>query len=249
MAKKRATLKEIKAPDEFQEAMGKVVEFFRLYGGWVGAAAGVVLVAILLGVFLSRHQESAAIDAGRQFDKAAGALLKPADPTPPGAEAPAPAVDPAGAATTIQAFIDEHKGSALAGTALLARGTAAMQAGDFPGAMAAFKGFIEAHPESGLAMTVWEAYGDAADRAGNRAEAEAAYRKMVESTQALHRVYGHLHLGDLVNPSLQAEGADAAKAREAYTQGLAAITGEDDALPAAQLIARKTLAARLRNLP
>ena len=43
MAKKRATLKEIKATDEFQEAMGKVVEFFRLYGGWVGAAAGVVL--------------------------------------------------------------------------------------------------------------------------------------------------------------------------------------------------------------
>ncbi len=247
MAKKRATLKEMKAPDEFQEAMGKVVEFFRLYGGWIGAAAGIVLVGILLGVFLSRHQEATAIKAGRAFDKAAAAVLTLEDPT--AAPEAKDGVDAASAVKPIQSFIDDHKGSALASTAKLALGTALLKSGDYEGAMAAFKGFIEAYPTSNMALTAWEAYGEAADRAGNMDEAEAGFRQLTESTQPLFRINGYMHLGDLTNPAIQTTGGDAAKAREQYEKGLAEITGEDDLLPAAQLIARKVLHARLSNLP
>lgn len=247
MAKKRATLKEIKAPDEFQEAMGKVVEFLRLYGGWVGAAAGVVLVGILLGVFLSRHQEASAIETARAFDKAAAAVLTPEDPTVPAEEKDE--IDRAAAVTPIRSFIEDHEGSEIATTANLALGAALLDAGDFEGAMAAFQEFISAHPTSGLALVAWEALGEAADRAGKRTEAEAAFGKLVESTQPLYRIHGYLHLGDLVHPAIAKEGGDAAKARDLYEKGLAEIVGEDDGLPAAHLVARKALQARLSTLP
>lgn len=247
MAKKRATLKEIKAPDEFQEAMGKVVEFLRLYGGWVGAAAAVVLVGILLAVFLSRHHEASAIETARAFDKAAAAILVPEDPTSPAVEKDE--IDRAAAVTPIQSFIDDHKRSEIATTAKLALGAAKLDAGDFEGAMAAFQEFIQAHPASGLALVAWEAYGEAADRAGKRAEAEDAFGKLTESTQPLYRIHGNLHLGDLVHPAIAKEGGDAAKARALYEKGLAEIVGDDDALPAAHLVARKVLQARLSTLP
>lgn len=250
MAKRRATLKEIKAPDEFQEAMSKVVEFFRLYGGWVGAGAGVILVGILLGVFLSRHQESAAIDKAVAFDKAASIVLKPSDPAAATPTTEAPSAEAlAGAVTSITAFIEDHSRSKLARTAQLAVGTAALQAGDFATAMAAFKAFAEAYPDSGLALTAWEAYGEAADRAGNRAEAEQAFARLIESSQTLFLVNGHLHLGDLYHPAMSPDGADAAKAREHYEKGLASVDGNEDEMPPAHLIARKTLQARLRSLP
>lgn len=250
MAKRRATLKEIKAPDEFQEAMSKVVEFFRLYGGWVAAGGGVIVVGILLGVFLSRHQESAAIEKAVAFDKAASIVLKPSDPTAtaPAAEAPS-SEEFAGAATAITAFIEDNKRSKLARTAQLAKGTAALQAGDFAAAMAAFKAFAEAYPDSSLALTAWAGYGEAADRAGNRAEAEQAFVRLIESSQTLFQVNGHLHLGDLYHPTMSPAGADAAKARDHYEKGLAAVDGNEDDMPPAHLIARKTLQARLRSLP
>jgi tetratricopeptide (TPR) repeat protein len=253
--KDKVTKKELAAPDEFQESMGKLVEFFRLYGAWVGAAALVIILTIAGGVIVSRVSTSGQIDRSTAFLKAAAPVG--------GAELPDREADAAArlktageaqarakqAVVDLDKFLADNAKSDLVGVARLAKGAAALKAGDAAGAVVAFKAFLDADPKSPVAWLAWESYGIAADQAGQRAEAEKAFGEMAKAEGSLARGYANLHLGDLYNPLARAKAddpADPAKAREFYGKGLDAMNGPEEAMPAAQLVARKTLEERLK---
>ena len=68
--KDRVTKEELKGPDEFQESMAKVAEFFRLWGGWIGAGVAMVLMGITAGILLHRMGESRAVERAREWSQA-----------------------------------------------------------------------------------------------------------------------------------------------------------------------------------
>ncbi len=246
--KKRATLKEIKAPDEFQVTMGKAFEFLKTWGAWIGVGAGVIVFGILLGVFISRYQAGASIDRFVDFHKAAAPVLAQPDPTAETVKQPTDEELKA-ATTAIDEFIKDNKRSKLALNAKLTMGAAALRTGDFETALVAFKEFAEGTKDPYAKLIAWEGYGEAADRLGKKAEAEQAFNHMAEAEGGLVKVNGLLHLGDLFNPDTTSEGADVAKARDFYEKALAASEGDESELPPAILVARKTVQARLSALP
>lgn len=253
--KDKLTKKELAAPDEFQESMGKVVEFFRLYGAWVAAGAALIIIGIAGGVIVSRVSAGSRVDASNAFLKAAAPVG--------GAELPDREADAAArlkaageaanrakqAVTDLDKFLADNAKSDLAGLARLAKGSAALKAGDAAGAAAAFKAFLDAAPKSPMAWLAWESCGIALDQAGKRDEAEKAFAEMAKAEGSLARGYANLHLGDLYNPLARVkadEPSDPAKAREFYQKGLDALNAPEESLPAAQLVARKTLEERLK---
>ena len=82
--KRKMSQKEIKAPDEFQTSMAKAIEFLKVNGAWVGGGLGLVVLAVVAGVLLSRYQDASAVDDANDFYGAfqpvasaiAGAALK-----------------------------------------------------------------------------------------------------------------------------------------------------------------------------
>jgi tetratricopeptide (TPR) repeat protein len=237
--------------------MGKVVEFFRLYGGWVGLAAGLVFVAIIGGVLLGRMNTSKAIDRSNAFLKAAAPLAAQAS-TKPDADPEAMKTAAADeknrakqALADLDKFLAENGKTDLAPLAGLAKGAAAYHAGDAAAAATAWKAWLDANATSPLAWLAWESYGIAADQTGNRAEAEKAFGEVVKSDSMLARAYGYLHLGDLYNPLTKArdgDPVDRAKALDFYQKGADALNGPAEKMPGPQLIARKTLDERLQTV-
>lgn len=249
----KVTKKELQAPDEFQESMGKVVEFFRLYGGWVGAGAALIIVAIVGGILLSRMNTGKAIDRSTAFLKAAAPLSVAAPAEDADAEARKKAAEDVRnrakqALADLDRFLADNAKSDLAGLAGLAKGAAAMNAGDAAAAATAWKAFLDANPGSPFAWMAWEAYGIASDQAGNRAEAEKAFGELAKADPGLAKAYGFLHLGDLYNPQAKTRAqdpSDPAKAREFYQKGVDALGGPTDRMPGPQLVLRKLLEEHL----
>ena len=248
MARKRATLKEIKAPDEFQVTMGKAFEFLKTWGAWIGTGAGIIIFGILLGVFISRHLEGASVKRFEAFRKAAAPVLTQPDPT---VESPVTVSQDQlkGSVAALDDFIKSNKRSKLSAGAKLAKGAAAIQIGEFETALVALKESAESTKDTYRSLVAWEAYGEAADRLGKKDDAEQAFNRMAESDGGLMKINGLLHLGDLYNPTISADGGDAAKAREFYEKALAASEGPENDLPPAILISHKTIQARLSTLP
>ncbi len=250
----KVTKKELQAPDEFQESMAKVVEFFRLYGAWVGAGAAVIVIAIIGGVMLSRMSTTRGIEKSDAFLKAASPLAVQAVQKEQQDDADATKKDAEDqqnrarqALADLDKFLADNAKSDLKNLALLAKGSAMLKAGDAPGASAAWKAFLDANPNSPYAWLAWEAFGIAADQAGNRADAEKAFLEMSKVDSGLARAYGLLHLGDLYNPLAKVrpdDPADAAKAKDFYQKGLDALNGPVDRMPGPQLVLRKTLEER-----
>jgi hypothetical protein len=255
----RKTRKEVLAPDEFMNWMVKALDFMRLYGGWVAAGAVLILLGVVAGVYLSRFQESSTIDKARAFDRAAAGALSVDDPAfqpaneddDAQAEAEATRKSAATSLAALDAFIKEHEGRPLGETALLAKTAAALRAGEPAQAHEACRAWLDRNADSTLAPIVLEACGEAADRAGMRDAAIAAFTAMTTSGPALMKAYGSLHLGDLFHPGLATAGeaGDATQAGTWSEKGLAEIPGDENELPPAHLIARKTLMARLNGLP
>ena len=251
----KVTKKELQAPDEFQESMGKVVNFFRLYGGWVGAGAGLIIVAIVGGVLLSRMNTSHAVDRSTTLLKALAPLAasteKPAD-----AEAGKKAAeDEVGRARKVLAdldkFLADNAKSELSGLAMLSKGAALMKAGDAAAAATAWKAFVDANPTSPFVWLAWESIGVAADQAGRRADAEVAFGELTKVEPALAKSYGFLHLGDMYNPTAKAgagDPVDRSKAAEFYQKGIEALSGDVERMPGPQLVARKVLEERLQSV-
>jgi len=261
---KKMSMKEVKAPDEFQASMAKTIEFMQQYGAWVLAGLGVVVVAIVGGILMSRHQDSVQLDLSTTFDGAfavvaANTSLVPA--TDQGgeqdAEAKAKAAEEskkalAKAAGSLAGFAADNEGEPLARLAQLARGAAATGAGDHAAAAEAYRTFLEADPESSLSFIAWEALGLAADREGRRDEAVTAFTKMSEARSSLSRANAFLYLGDLFNPAAairEAEAADSVKAKSYYESGLKEADGDPSLMPPAMLITRRTLEQRIAALP
>ncbi len=253
----KVTKKELAAPDEFQESMGKLVEIFRLYGAWVGAGAALIVVGIVGGVLLSRLGDSRAIDRSSAFLKAAAPLAaQPNLKEEPDAEArkKADADEQNRARQALEAldkFLASNAKSDLAGAAQLSKGAAAMKAGDAAAAATAWKAYLGANATSPFAWLAWEAYGIASDQAGNRAEAEKAFGEQAKAESGLARANAFLHLGDLYNPGAKVrpdDASDTAKAAEFYQKGVDALNGPVDHMPGPQLVTRKTLEERLQTV-
>jgi tetratricopeptide (TPR) repeat protein len=258
---KKITRKEMRAPDEFQNVMVKVLEFFRLYGGWVAGAAVGVLVAVVAGVLLTRHAETAGVARAATFDRAfapvlAADLAAPGDKgKEPDADALKKAADQVTKLKTAVADLDkvatEQAKDPLGRLALLGKAAAAAGAGEPGEAATAYQAFLAKAADDPFAFVAWEALGTAADAAGRRDEAEKAFTEMTKATSGLVRAYGWLHLGDLDNPAtrLRADDpADGAKAKAAYEKGLKESGGEEMLMPPVQLLARKTLQERLATV-
>lgn len=253
--------KDLKEPDEFQVKMGKAIEFVGLYGGWMLAGAAVLIVAILGGVWLSRHGEAKTITAAVTFDKAFAPVVAAAnDSSPSGEEEAADArkkrLDDAkakakGAVDGLDKVASQYAGKPLGTTALAGKAAALALAGDADAAHKAYKTVSSADPTGPMAFVIFEALGTAADAAGQRDEAEKAWTEMAKAEGALPKAQAYLHLGDLHAPALKMKAgdpADAAKAKDFYEKGLAALPKDEQALTAGELLTHKTLQQRLLAL-
>ncbi|MBP7125664.1 hypothetical protein KBD49_04790 [Myxococcota bacterium] len=256
--KDRVTKEELKGPDEFQESMAKVAEFFRLWGGWIGAGVAMVLMGITAGILLHRMGESRAVERAREWSQALEPLSQAekqaAEAQDPEAEKAARERIPVQARETlarIDAWIAKGLPGSMKASAQFTRGAAAMQAGDWALAREAFRSFLDAEPRSPLAWLAWEAYGIASDLAGQRADAERAFLEMAKSDSGLARANAWMHLGDLYHPAIgrsPSDAVDAGKARENYQKALEAVSGPEDSLPVAQLLVRRLVEERLVSL-
>ena len=258
--KVKLTRKEVRAPDEFQNWMGKAYEWFKLYGAWVGLGAAVIVVGIIAGVLLSRHAETSKVETSAALDRAL-APIAAAQATAPSkddkdAEAAKKASEDArgrakAAIADLDKFAAAHGDKPVARLAILGKAAAAMVGGDPTTAVAAYTAFLTAEPTATFAFVAWESKGNEADAAGHRDEAEAAYGEMAKSTSSLIRAVAALHLGDLYNPATRLkadEPSDKTKAKDFYDTGLKEFGGEEAMLPPVQLVTKKTLQERLVSL-
>lgn len=250
-SKKKMTLKEVKAPDEFLTSMGRVIEFFQLYGGWILAGAAVVLVAIVAGILLSRRHDAALVEKALAFRGVLGPVVAAADEARDrGDEQAAEEATKklAGAAGDLERFATENEDSALAGLAWTARGAALLLAGQARLALESFERGLAAQGDVAWKPVLLEAAGIAADDAGLPEEAERYYAEMAQAGSRLFRAMGYLHLGDLAHP-LAGEPGDAAKAREMYQKGLAEVPADEALLAPAERVTRALIEQRLASLP
>lgn len=249
-SKKKMTLKEVKAPDEFQTTMGRAIEFLQLYGGWILAGAAGVLLAIVAGILLSRRHDAAVVEEALAFHGAFAPVVTAEEALRGEDEKAAEEARNkiTGAAGDLEKFAAEHEGSALAGLAWVARGAAMWLAGQAGPALESFEKGLQAQGDAAFKPILLEAAGAAADAAGKRDEAERYYTEMTKAGSRLFRAMGYLHLGDLAHP-LAGEGGDAAKAREAYQKGLAEVPADDALLAPAERLTRGLLEQRLASVP
>jgi len=257
---KKMSMKEIKAPDEFQAFMAKTIEFLREYGAWILAGMAVIIVAIVSGILISRYNDAVMIDDAIAFDRAFAPVAEAAVIT--GYQLEADEEDEesateeskgklASAAEDLGQFSTEYDDSPLAGLALLARGAATLGAGDAQSSFEVYKEYLSANPDSSFAFVAWEALGYAADKAGDRTEAIRAFSEMAKSGSSLARANAYLHLGDLFNPASSIkndEESDAGKANEYYEKGLKEVGGEPTLMGPVELVTRRTLEQRISAL-
>lgn len=257
---KKMSMKEVKAPDEFQMSMAKVIDFMQQYGAWVLAGLGAVVVAIVGGILVSRHQDASALEKSQEFDRAFAPVadqitLEPAEPVEGDEEGAADAASKkvlATAADDLDKFAVDNPETSLARLALFTRGAAAMGSGDSIGAAAAYRAYVDAAPDTILRSLAWEGLGIAADRNGKRDEAEAAFAEAAKAPSSLQRATAFLHLGDLYNPTASVDGEkapDPGKALDFYKNGLQEVSGEPNLMPPAKLLVRRTLEQRIAALP
>lgn len=249
-SKKKMTLKEVKAPDEFLTSMGRVIEFLQLYGGWIAAGTALVVVAIVAGILLSRRHDAALVEESLRFYGALAPVVA--------ADVNAKGDDEKGttevraklekAAGDIERFVSEHEGSPLVGVAWAVRGAALWLAGQPGEALSAFEKSLQKGGDSTWKPILLEAAGAAAEAAGRLEDAGRYYAEMTKTGSRLFRAVGYLHLGDLAHP-LAEGGGDAARAREAYQKGIGEIPGDDALLIPAERLLRRLIEQRIASVP
>ncbi len=249
-SKKKMTLKEVKAPDEFLTSMQRVMEFLQLYGGWVLAGAAVVLITVVVGILLARRHEAALVEEALAFHRAFGPVVVVGEAGEDSEKSEAEG-KLSSAASELEKFALEHEGSALGGLAWMARGAALLKAGQAAKALESFEKALAVHGEAAWRPVTLEAAGSAADAAGQRDQAEKYFSEMTRVGSRLFRAMGHMHLGDLAHPmgGAGASSGDAARAREAYEKGLAEIPADDALLAPGERLVRGLIEQRLRSLP
>ena len=259
--KVKLTRKEVKAPDEFMNWMGKAFDFFKVWGRWIVGGLVLLIVVIFGAILLSRHSDSRKIEASTAFHKAFSPVVAAQAAVPAGDDEAAPEdvlktradaqVKFSDAVKTLDTFATGHKGTPLASLALLGKASAALHAGQFEPALEAYRAYLAADPQAVWAPMVWESMGYAADAAGKRDEAVKAFSEMGRAPSALVRGTAYLHLGDLFNPALRMKAedvVDAPKAREYYDKALQELAGEDRAMPRLAGLTRKLVEERLVTL-
>lgn len=248
--KKKMSLKDVKAPDEFQTAMVRVFEFLQLYGGWILAGAAALVITIVAGILLSKRHEAALVEDAVAFQQAFAPVLAAGEPGE-GEDEKVLREKSVGAAGKLESFAQEQGEKPLGGLAWVGRGLALAVSGEPKIAVESFRKGLEILGDFSLRPLVLEAVGVAAESAGMREEAVGFYSEMTKSGSRLFRAAGWLHLGDLENP-LAAEvggGGDTKKAREMYEKGLEELPQDQMLLSSAELLMRRMLEHRLAALP
>lgn len=240
----------LKGPDEFQQYVAKAAEFFKVYGTRIAIGAGVVVIVITTTVIVSKVSQASHINKSTEFQKHLDMVTAQVLPSASMDRLPVP--DRNQLETSRQAlakFVEENKGSDIAGMAEVARGIAALQAGDAKGAVEILKPVMD-DKNIGQAVSdvALQAYATACDIAGIRDQAVAAYEKIAAAGGNMTRAYAYMSLGDIFNPAMAAageQGADKARAREYYDKGTESLA-EQNGMEA--LVLQNSIKARIAGL-
>jgi tetratricopeptide (TPR) repeat protein len=242
---KKITIKEIKAPDEFQTFMAKVAEFFKLYGGYVATAVVAVVVALVAGVLFSRHKDAQVVATAVAFQEKAKPLFAiKLD------ENGSLKMDEEGlkkASVALDDFIS--KDTPLSALALFAKGIALVATKDFSNAVDVLKQALS--KDLPFEFAAAEALGAALDNLGQKEEAEKAYLELTKTPSRLFRAAGYMHIGDLYNPMAtlkEGESVDPGKARQNYEKGLEELKGDESLLSPQEVIQKRLLQHRLKTV-
>lgn|GEM_PF-2248759 len=232
--KKGLSRKDLKAPDEVQEKLWSLSEWVEeRWKPLLGGLAAVVLLWAAVGVFQevrTSSKRSVAVSSAEVFSVLSARVKAPAggddqEPPPePGKrvfESDTARLDAAIAAA--EQFVAKAKGEA-AETAKLMAGGLKGQKGEFEASLAAADAYLDAHPDDALAIPLLERKATALGALGRNEEAAAAWKLLAERapTTAL-KALALKHVGDLYHPATNGKGADAAKAKEAYSAALALV--------------------------
>jgi len=244
-AEKKITVKDIKAPDQFQAFMAKIAEFFKLYGGYVATAVVAVIVALVAGVLFTRHKDAQVVAKAVAFQEKARPLLDIKLDEQGNLK-----LDEEGlrkASVALEEFTSEE--SPLSVLALFAKGMALVATKDFSDAVDVLRqALLKDMP---FKFAVAEALGAALDNLGRKDEAEKAYLELTKSPSRLFRAVGYMHIGDLYNPMAtlkEGEKVDRETARQNYEKGLEELKGDEGLLSPSELVQKRLLQHRLKTV-
>jgi tetratricopeptide (TPR) repeat protein len=242
---KKISVKDIKAPDEFQTFIAKVAEFFKLYGGYLATAVVAVVVALVAGVLFSRHKDAQVVASAMAFQEKAKPLLQIKLDEQGNIKMDEEGVKKASVA--LDDFIS--KDTPLSSLALFAKGMALVATKDFANAVDVLRQALS--KDLPFKFAVAEALGAALDNLGQKEEAEKAYFELTKSPSRLFRAVGYMHIGDLYNPLAtvkEGEVVDREKARQNYEKGLDELKGDEALLSPQEVIQKRLLQHRLKTV-
>jgi len=258
-SRKRMSKEELNAPDEIEVALSKfwnkLVKFKTPILGAVGA---LVAIAIVLWIVNSTAQSSAESRADAM--RAAVAPLRgsvgepdPSLATLPGPKPPQFATEEAQVAEaqkSLAAYMGEYGSDDSMQLVSLTDANLKLEAGDAAGAVSAVDQWIAKYPESPAMVVALELKARALTAKGDRAAAIDAWKALAAASTGELKADALRHAGDLDNPVFT-DGGDAAKAKAAYDEALAALGGgqEDDAFQFAPQGIEGDLKNRLDLLP
>ncbi|HNU67884.1 MAG TPA: hypothetical protein PLB35_08845 [Myxococcota bacterium] len=213
----------LKGPDEFQQYVAKVADFFRVYGTRIAIAAGAVVVVLIAVVLIGKVMKSSSLKTASEFSenftKVSAQIL------PNGSMEGLPVANRQevdSARKALAEFAGRNEGKEIFGLARIGEGIAALQAGDAAGAADILKAVLDGGKlDPALVAIANEAFAVAADQAGRREDAIKAYELIAAGNGRMSKVYALLHLGDMFNPAMKVsddQPIDAAKATDYYNR-------------------------------
>lgn len=213
----------LKGPDEFQQYVAKVADFFRVYGTRIAIGAGAVIVVLVAVVIIGKVMKSSDLKTASEFS---GSFAKvSAQVLPNGSMEGLPVANRQevdSARKALAEFASRNQGKEIFGLARIGEGVAALQAGDAAGAADILKAVLDGGKlDPALAAIANEAFAVAADQAGRRDDAIKAYEQIASGNGRMSKVYALLHLGDMFNPAMKISNdqpVDGTKANEYYSR-------------------------------
>ncbi|TNF37681.1 MAG: hypothetical protein EP329_02520 [Deltaproteobacteria bacterium] len=250
--RKRMSKEELNAPDEIEVALAnfwdKLVKFKKPI---IGAVVGLVAIAIVLWVVGASSRSSAESRAEAMRTAVAPLRGSVGEPDPSEATIPGPkperfadeAAQVAEAKKRLAAYVGEYGSDDSMQLVSLADANLLLDSGDAAGAATAIEQWLAKYPESPAKVVGLELKARALTAKGERDAAIAAWQAVAAAATGELKADALRRAGDLQNPVLT-EGGDAAKAKAAYDEALAAL---GDAPEDAGLLGPQGLRGDIKN--
>lgn len=238
--RRRMTRDELTQPDEVIGKLQDSYDWLNRYR-WVilGGVGALVVVGAAWSIWSSMSSGKSEV-VSAAFDKA---LWTTAAPVLPGDEEVPDVIKQQGIQTfktedarvqasiaALEAFLKEHDGTSLGDMAKALQGAARFDKGEFQAAADAVSAWLATNEEHPMALVLHEEVGIALAALGKTGDAASHFEKLVAAPDWWFKANGHMRLGDLYSPLLDAKGADKAKAIASYKAAVEALpkVGDDD---------------------